>query len=277
MVTQDHSPSPGRQVTDGLGEGRADLVEFLVDRYAQRLEGALRRVPAAAAAAGGYGRAHDLGQLHGVAQRPARRDGPGDPLRVGLIAVAPQQVRQATRGPSVDDLLGAQHSTGIHAHVDRADSAVAEAPASIVQLHRTDAEVEEHARERIDIPLGERRAQLIEATLLQPDPARKSLCGDGQRLGIAIQPDAGQIGAPLQQGRSVAPGPDGGVEKDPRRDRFQHLDDLAEHDGVVPAAPGVLMNGHGATAPVVRRSAIPRLPGPRGDFSQRKGDGKWAE
>src|SRR5205823_9271715 len=88
------------------------------------------------------------GQVAGGAQRPPLHDEARDPRRPPLFTEPPDQPRQLTLRQLVGQLRGGDRIVRVHAHVEWALTAEAEAAGGVIELHGGDAEVEEH---RVDL------------------------------------------------------------------------------------------------------------------------------
>src|SRR5436190_12572659 len=146
-VEADHGePSARTEHRECRRKGGLERAELVVDRDAQRLEDAFRRMSVSEAGRGGN---RGLDRLHKVA-RPLERlllAAAHDRLRnlpgVALLAVPLEDRRQVTFVRFVHDAGGADVGGRIHAHVERRVRRVREAPFRTVDLHRRDAEVEQ--------------------------------------------------------------------------------------------------------------------------------------
>ena len=89
---------------------------------------------AGAPGGGGYGVTHHLGQLDGRAQGPGGHDPPGDPAGEAALATLGEQPGQVSFDVAVHDISGRQRLGAVHAHVEGAVGAVAEAALGTVEL-----------------------------------------------------------------------------------------------------------------------------------------------
>src|SRR5436190_14704143 len=78
------------------------------------------------------------GPLEGMLAPPTS-DRAGNLLRVALLAVLAEDVRQLALGGLVDEVAGGIVGGGIHAHVERRVGCIGEAPLRPVDLHRRNA------------------------------------------------------------------------------------------------------------------------------------------
>src|SRR5262249_438715 len=141
-----HAPAAPQAARDGE-QGRAQAFELPVDADAQRLEGARGRVEAVAAR-GTHGAADDRPQLARAGDRsalPSGQDGPRDAAGEALLAELVDEIGELFRGKPVDQVGRSLAAAAIHAHVEGAFPAEAEAPLRVVELLRAHAEVEQHS------------------------------------------------------------------------------------------------------------------------------------
>ena len=124
-----------------------------------------------------------------------------DPARHALLAVGPQHVGDLALVGARQPLRRALAAVRIHAHVERAVLAEAEAALGDVELRRGHAEVEQHAVEPVGgrIPVRE----LGEAAAADRDArvAAELAFGHGDRLGILVHQQQPASGPELFQHR----------------------------------------------------------------------------
>ena len=131
-VEGDHrQPSAGRQRLERLRQRGLQRFQLLVDRHAQRLEGARRRMDIAAAG----GPCHYPGQLPGGMQRAGLDDGPRHLARPPLFPIAEDDIGQFRFGQLVHQVGRAHRAVGVKAHVQRRLSLEREAALGRIQLH----------------------------------------------------------------------------------------------------------------------------------------------
>ena len=134
VVRHDRQTATGSERRHGAVEGVRELVQLAVHLDADRLEGALGGVAAAAAGRCGDRVAHDLRELLGVGDRPRRHDRPGDACGVPLLPVGADDAGELVRVVAVDDVVRGDRLTTVHPHVERSSRPVREAALGDVQL-----------------------------------------------------------------------------------------------------------------------------------------------
>ena len=146
---RDHGEAAARaQHLERRRQRRLERAELVVDRDAQRLEDALRRM-AVAEARRRRDRALDrVDELAGALERllaAAPHDRARDLPRVALLAVAAEDRHELALAASSLTMSRARRAScvGVHAHVERRVDRVREAALGPVELHRRDAEVEQ--------------------------------------------------------------------------------------------------------------------------------------
>ena len=182
------------------------------------------------------GVADDLGQLAGRGDRAGRDDSPGDPTGPPVLAVAREKPGQLRRIPLVDDVRRRRRTGRVHPHVERRVGPVAEAPLGHVELRGADAQVEQGANQQTS---GHHVGQPVETGARHvgpaPEPAQRGASG-GHRSRVLVDTDELEVGPGVEHGRGVPAAADGGIEHEAgrHRGRGQQLDDLVEHDRLVP-------------------------------------------
>jgi hypothetical protein len=165
-----------------------------------------------------------------------------DPAELGLVEVGEQ-------------VGGGRAARGVHPHVERRVLGVGEAAVLLVELERGDAQVHEHALDRaraVARVLGRdgvdgvvRRVDADEAVAEAGEP----LAGEGERLGVAVDPDDRQPGEACERALRVAAHAEGGVDEDGARTvdrRGEEVEATVEKDRQVSLGCGtvVLTCGH---------------------------------
>jgi hypothetical protein len=142
--------------------------------------------------AGGVEQLHQLPcggeRLAGAPPDDLARDLEGE----ALLAEVPQDSGQLLGVEGVDDLGGGQRGVGIHPHVQWRVVGVGEAALGEIQLHRRDAEVEQHAVHCLVVALG---PVAVVTGADERDPVaerRQPLPRDAQRGGVTIEADQPQ-------------------------------------------------------------------------------------
>ncbi len=220
-------------------QGAVELSQLVVDRYPQRLEGALGGVTAGEAGGSGdrgLDRVDELQRGHDRGLLAPADDRPRDRARVALLAEVAKDVRQATLVPFGHDLTGAQLLRRIHAHVERRVVGVGEAALAGVYLHRGHAKVEV-GHVRAHALAGE---QLQRLCVARADEAHRARGLGGQLgealLGLGIAVDRHQRAGRAQslgQQASVAAVAEGAVDRGLARLRIEQLEQLdRQHRGV---------------------------------------------
>ena len=164
------------------------------------------------------------------------RDRPRKPPRLRLIPILPEHPSQLGLTPTVHRLGSRELLPQIHPHVERAIVLKTEPAFRVVELWRTDAQIEQHA-----VTTGRRNPfrhlRVMAAPNLEPSgetgfvqPPRRRLNGCAIAI-AAIQPS---IRAARRQHGAGVPTPTdravGGPESRPWPERFQHL---RQHDRFV--------------------------------------------
>src|SRR5258706_9792554 len=217
-MERDHHDPPARaDHTQGRRESVLEVRQLVVDRDAESLEDARRRVDAARPP-----RLHAGDETAEIASHPDRRfaaataDRSRDARRLRLLAVLGEDASKVLLSPAVHDVGRRLAKIRIGTHVQGAWGTEAEAAICIGELDGREAEVEEDAVERSEavvagqvvenreVPSSEDRA-IAEANELSRS--------DGERCGVAIESEEQSIGrACVEDGHGVASPADRAVE-----------------------------------------------------------------
>ena len=203
-------------------EAATKTLELVVDRDAQRLEDARRRIDGPPTSGSLRLHAEDetteiVGLHERLAGAPAH-DGRRDAAGLRLFAVCPKDITQRVLSPAVHDVCRRSDAcVWVGAHVQRAFRAKAEASLRVGELDRREAEIEEDAVERNELVLAghvvtKREARADEdRAIAEP---REDAAGFGQGRGVDVEAEetTGRTG-PLEDGFGVATRADGAVEK----------------------------------------------------------------
>ncbi len=222
-------------------ETAQQLAEFVVDGDAQRLKRAGRGMRRLARPGGRDAGDHvgqlarrDVGRAHAVGD-----DGAGDAPRRALLAEIIEDVGDRLFVVFAQDVGGAAPNA-FHAHVERRVLAEREAAGGLVELHRGYADVENDAVERLGAEAARDRVEIAEASLDQPQAARRRrdeilARGDGGR--IAIEGDDAR--AALDERAGITAGPESAVEIDAAGANPQRVQRLgAQHGNVAGGSAG---------------------------------------
>src|SRR5579885_2595091 len=87
------------------------------------------------------GSCHNRRQMFGIADGPRPNNCPGNPSRLALLAVTPQQFGQLLDAGPVDQIVGRQRLLPIHAHIQRAPAQERKTPLGPLELQAAHAEV----------------------------------------------------------------------------------------------------------------------------------------
>ena len=190
-VERDHcQPPAGRQQRLGRGQAGGQLIEFAIDVDAHSLKAARGRVfghagmPAKRAP-------HDIGKLTRGGQRTRRDDGPGNPARLAFFAIAIDHVGDFGLVGGVEK-IGRTRPVAPHPHVERAVIGKRKAAFGLVELHRTDTDVKNHAIDLCQPGIAQRFTDFGKAVVVQHQQRIGTLRGWQQppganRIGIAIE------------------------------------------------------------------------------------------
>ena len=146
----------------------------------------------------------------------------------------------------------------VHAHVERALVAVAEATFGPVQLRRRHAEVEQGSGQLLDSCVVDHLAETVEAAVHGRDAVAEAVQPSprgGERLLVAIEAEHGELRAAVEHRLGVAATAERGVEQRPGRDRGEDVDDLVDHHRLVDE---VAARHHVAANSALPRSATSR-------------------
>ena len=228
-------PARGQTVKDGV-EPLVQGIQLGVDRNADGLEGAARRVLRLAALCRGHSGGDDLGQLQRGQDGPLRprgdnfaRDLPG----IRLLTVVTQDAGQLLTVQRVDQIRGGGTLLA-HAHIERRVGMVREAAGRVVQLVAGHAEIEQGPIDRRDAKLRKDAGGLTEIDLhhlrrqtLEP------FGGDCHRIRVLIERDqtsCGQAFGDFSAVTGAAGGAiqidTGGVDVQPVQTRLQQYGDM---------------------------------------------------
>ena len=164
----------------------------------------------------------DLHKFTGAGQRCARApfdDECCDPGGEFLLAESAQDIGQAGAVIGVENFGRSQLGVRIHPHIQRRVLGVGETPFRTIQLHRRDAEIEQHTIHRIrcrKAGFGERRRDSVVSRADQIHPFAEGLepsRRDRQRRGIAVQSDQPQARKLAQESRGMSAGSDGRIDE----------------------------------------------------------------
>ncbi|KAG0746925.1 hypothetical protein G6F24_015632 [Rhizopus arrhizus] len=146
MEADDRQAATGLEPFHRRIEAGFQIGQLAVDVDADGLEAARGRVDLVLATR--HHRGDQLGQFGGAGERlllAAGHDGTRDAAALALFAVGPQHIGDLAVFDAVDPLRGTFAAVRVHAHVQRAVLAEAEATLGHVQLRRRHAQVEQHA------------------------------------------------------------------------------------------------------------------------------------
>ena len=127
---------------------------------------------------------------------------------------------------------------GVHAHVERAVEAEAEAALGVVDLRRRDAEVEQHAVDLRDAERGERRRHRRERGVVDREARiggeRGVGRGAGDRLRVAVERDQAALRRqPLEDRARVAAAAERAVDIDAVGIGDERIDRFVQQNGQV--------------------------------------------
>ncbi len=154
-----------------------------------------------------------------------------------LLAVLVEDAAQLRLVVLGEHARGGERGGVVHPHVERGVLRIGEAPLDAVELHRGDAEIEEHARYS---PNGELFQHLLDAVVDGMDEVdavrerRETLGREREGVAIAVETDVAKIGEPAQERLGVAAQPERGVDEDGARaleGGGEQLDRAIEEDG----------------------------------------------
>jgi hypothetical protein len=211
------TPSGTKDPNGGL-EALLEILELAIDRDAQRLEDARRRIDAASTLCL-HARYESAEIVRGEERlaRAATHDRGGDTTRLGLLAELAERAAQLALVPAVHDVGRRDAEVRIGAHVQWSFGAKAEAPPLVRELERGKTEVEEDAVERREAVA---RCHVVEKREVGADQDRAlaETCEDAagfvERCGIDIQADEPPARSrALEDGFGVAARSDRAVEK----------------------------------------------------------------
>ena len=141
----------------------------------------------------------------------------GDPAGEPLLAVVPQDPAELGDRVGVDDVCRRTAGRRIHPHVEPGVAGVGETPLVSVELHRGDAQVEQHPVDPLDAgrpqDLGQRVVDAVDqrdAVAVSGEPG--GAASQGRR--ITVDADQPKVRVPGQQGRGVAAEPQRRVHED---------------------------------------------------------------
>jgi hypothetical protein len=239
VVGQHGTPAPRDEQVDRLVEGRIEHVELVVHLDPQCLEGALGGMATAPASRSGDRGAHHLDEGQRGVDRARRDDGPGDPASEPLVTVSLQDVGQPVLVVGVDDLGRRQLRLGVHAHVERAVVAVAEASLGPVELGRAHTEVEEHAAHAVESLSSHDVLEMIEARLSELNPITElaqHLRGGDEGVVVLVEAEEATSAIVLQQHARMASPANRAIDHHAGRNRRQHCEHLSGEHGLVDEA-----------------------------------------
>jgi len=158
-----------------------------------------------------------VGRQEGLASAPAH-DGGSDPTRLGLLAELGEDATQLDLTPGVHDVRRRDAaSVWIGAHVQRACGTKAEAPLSVGELDRREAEVEKDPVERDEVVLPCHVVENREVGADERRPiaeSREDATSFGESCRIDIKPEkAAGRPDPLEDGLGVASRADRAIEE----------------------------------------------------------------
>ena len=160
----------------------------------------------------------------------------------------------------VDQVGGPERARRVHAHVERALAAEAEAPLGPIELGRADPQVEEGAAGLGVAQVVEHRRQAVEAGVAQRDPiaeAPQPGAGRRQGVGVLVEADDHEVRMGVEQRLGVPAPAHRGVDHYARWHGGEQLDHhVAHHRGVGerPAPGAVVCSPAHQRAPAGRRS-----------------------
>ena len=220
MVGLHHDPASDRDGADRSRHGPPQHGQLVVDLHPQGLERPLGGVPAGATSG-----SRDLGveQLDECCRGgeglglTAPDDRAGDLAGELLLAVVAQDPGEVTGAVGVQDVRGAGAGRLVHPHVEGRVDRVGEASLGDVELHRGDAEVEEHCVDRGQALFQEYLGDLVvdgvdrgEAITEGGEP----LPGEGESVGVTVDADDPRRGAAAENRFGVSAETQGGVDQD---------------------------------------------------------------
>ena len=183
---------------------------------------------------------HDSGQLRCARDRrlgSCRDHCPSDPARAALLSIEVDRVREGAFLVAVDD-VGRAHAILRHAHVERSVLHEGEATLRLVDLHGGDADVEDHAFDRLVTEVARDLVELRE----QPGRHRETWLLGGQDAsggegdGVAVESDDSCL-RHRKERATISPRSERAVDDDVSISRREGCDDLVEHDRPVKRCP----------------------------------------
>src|SRR6266511_3310355 len=173
-----------------------ELFELLVDHDPERLEQAREVGRPGACTPHLANRVHEIVARREGRAAPAPHDHPAELPRARLVGELPERLREALRGPGVEDVGGGHAPPRRHAHVERRRRTKGKPAGVRIELVGRDAQVQQDAvgAERLDGAehLGRaERADGVADPLLTESRAR-----GGERLRVAVDGDVGALPIP---------------------------------------------------------------------------------
>ena len=216
-VVRQHDAATARgQGRHGVVEGGAKQLQLLVDRDPQRLEHPLCRMSPAMAGGPGNRVADEVGELHRRRDRTRDDNRPGDAASKTTFTVVGEQPGEVVFGRVVDDVCGRGTVGRVHAHVERGVESIRETPASLVELPRAHAEVEEDPRDWLAVGhVCQDGSDAVEACSHDDGSSAERRKGGpcrSNRLGITVEADKAMGCRGGKHSGGMTPASDRGVE-----------------------------------------------------------------
>ena len=183
---------------------------------------------------------------------------------VALVAVGAQQAHQLGLGGPVHEVGGGDRPGRVHAHVERAGAAVAEAPLGSVELRRADAEVEQSAAGAVVAEAGKDLGHDA-GDLVEPGPAHGDAVAEARQaggggvdgVGVLVEAEDRQVRVGVQQRLRVAAAPERGVDDDARGHGREQLDhEVDQHRAVREGGCGPAHRATSASAGMSPRNGL---------------------
>lgn len=237
---EDRESTAGGQQVDRRWEEALQLPQLVVDEDPNRLKGAGCRVDTRSTLRSD-GLGDGLGEAESVRPWATAHDGSGDPPGATLLPITRDDVADLIFFKEIDHIEGRELGVGIHAHVDGAIVAKAEATSRGVELGAAHPEIGEDA---VDLGKAKLRHHLRQPRERSSDrqkaipKAGETMGGRLDRRGITVQTDDATVRG-LEQGLGVPSSPEGAVHKDLSAGRGEGLNHLVAQDR------DVLEGGHG--------------------------------
>ena len=243
MVAQDDEAAAGAEQVDRSRKPGLEGVELFIDRDAQRLEDAGRRVDPAAKP--WVRRRHPLDQgrkllsrLH-WADSPGIHDGTGDTWRLRFLAVSAEERRQLVCVERCQQ-FGRRDATGrIETHVERSTGPNPEATLTVGQLKTRQPKIEQAPVNQTESGVASGRRQLPEVRLAEDESVtvanRQPLPDPTDRGRVGVEPKESSIWVGgFQDPLGVPTAAQGGIDVKAAMGRGEHREDLFHQHRQVP-------------------------------------------